>query len=319
MKKMYVFKQFNEVSHYKTVCHPLLPLCVHQTKTNLDKKTHLLVGILAAVSLIFISAATANAQDTATSVPNNELQLILTDKLFETEGIALCPDGKLYTIDGKNGNMVEVVDDATVKVFAEGFDGAAGLACGHDGRLYVADYKAGSVSVVSADGKERKVLASDFKTPNGIAAASDGTVYVSDSTAGTVFEIAPDGTVEKFLTGINFANGLLLSPDESLLYVAQTTPNKVIVAMLNGKNKGKKKTYASKLQMVDGIAFDDEGNLYACLFSTGDIAKVDKEGVVTILASGLYTPASPVVKNGALYITSVLGKGLYIIPLEIKK
>jgi hypothetical protein len=73
------------------------------------------------------------------------------------------------------------------------------------------------------------------------------------------------------------------------------------------------------MQMVDGITSDADGNLYGCLFSKGDIAKVDKDGVMTIIASGLYTPATPVVKNGALYITTLKGKGLYKIPLEEKK
>ncbi|HOO57208.1 MAG TPA: SMP-30/gluconolactonase/LRE family protein [bacterium] len=275
------------------------------------------IFILIAIAFFLLFPGTSHAQSSSSPGQSSEAQIILADKLSESEGIALCPDGKLFTIDGVKGDIVEVVDDTTLKTIAGGFDGAAGLACGHDGTLYAAGYDSGSVLMISADGKTKKVIASGFKTPNGIIAAADGTVYMSDSTSGMVYGISPDGTVEKLLSGINFANGLSLSPDGKLLYIAQTTPHKVIVTLLSGKNRGKKKTYASKLQMVDGITFDDDGNLYACLFSSGEIAKVDREGTITIIASGLYTPATPVVKNGTLYITSVLGKGLYKIPLEI--
>ncbi|MFA6451549.1 MAG: SMP-30/gluconolactonase/LRE family protein [bacterium] len=274
-----------------------------------------LFAISIAASFVIAASAATLAQ---TAKGPGAAQTILADKLTATEGIAVCPDGKMYTID--NGSKIyEVVDDTTVKLFAEGLTKAAGLACGPKGDLYAAEYGAGSVAMVSADGKTKKTLASGFKNPNGIAAASDGSVYMSDSTAGVVVKILPDGTVEKLLDGINFANGLLLSPDESLLYIAQTTPNKVIVTPLAGENKGKKKTYASKLSMVDGITGDADGNLYACLFSKGEIAKVDKDGVITIIASGLYSPATPVIKDGALYITAVVGKGLYKIPLAAEK
>jgi len=277
--------------------------------------------IIAAIALIIIVSAAARALATSDSATASGTQILFTDKLNGTEGMALCPDGKMFTIEngGDNAKIYEVVDDNTLKLFAGGYNGPAGLACGPNDDLYIAEYSAGNVDYISADGKTKKVLASGFKNPNGIVAASDGSVYMSDSTAGTVTKITADGKVEKFLTGINFANGLLLSPDESLLYIAQTTPNKVIVTPLSGENKGKKKTYASKLSMVDGITADADGNLYACLFSKGEIAKVGKDGAITIIASGLFTPASPVIKNGALYITIARGKGLYKIPLPEKK
>jgi gluconolactonase len=278
------------------------------------------VLILTAFCIAILTVA-ALAQTSPESKLTDGAKVILADKLTGTEGIALCPDGKMFTVEngGDTGKVFEVVDDNTVKLFAEGYKGPAGIACGPKGDLYIAGYGEGNVAFISADGKTKKILASGFKTPNGIAAASDGSVYMSDSTSGIVVKITPDGTVEKLLDGINFANGLLLSPDESLLYIAQTTPNKVIVTPLTGENKGKKKTYATKMQMVDGITADADGNLYGCLFSKGDIAKVDKAGVLTIIAAGLYTPATPVVKNGALYITALKGKGLYKIPLDNEK
>lgn len=281
---------------------------------NLLKRAGMLMAV---ASFAFSFTAPLNAISEEKKAESGAT-VILADALDGSEGIALCPDSRLFVVDAKSGDMLEVVDDANTKLFAEGFKGAAGLACGADGTIYSADYSTGGVSSISPDGKTKKLIAGGFKTPNGIAVASDGTVYMSDSTAGIVHKISPDGTAEKFLEGINFANGLLLSADESLLYVAQTTPNKIIVAMLKGENSGKKKTYASKLQMVDGIAADAEGNIYACLFSTGDIVKVGKDGAAEVIASGLRSPATPAIKNGVLYATSVLGKGLIKLPLNQK-
>lgn len=242
--------------------------------------------------------------------------LILADKLKETEGIALCPDGKLFTIENGSGKVYEIVDDDTVKQIAEGFNHPAGMACGPDNTLYVAAYGDGNVVALSPDGKKKEIIASGFKTPNGIAVAADGSVYMSDSSGGDVVRIVPGGEKETVLNGVSFANGLLLKDKDGSLLIAQTTANKIIETPLAGENKGKKKTVVKGLTMVDGITGDDGGNIYACLYSKGEIAAVDPEGNIRIIASKFETPATPVLKNGFLYITTLKGKGLYKLPLK---
>jgi hypothetical protein len=66
--------------------------------------------------------------------------------------------------------------------------------------------------------------------------------------------------------------------------------------------------------MADGIV--RHGNyFYVCLYAEGKVARIGADGNVTIIAEGLKSPASPAVHNGALYVTSLNGKGIYKIPL----
>jgi len=267
----------------------------------------------AALSILAITAAFLFASISASA--QTGAQLILEDKISGSEGIALCPDGKLFAVENGSGKIFQVIDDENVSLFSEGHARAAGIACGPGGDIFVADYGSGTVSVVSADGKDKKVLAGGFKTPNGIAVSADGTVYMSGSTSGIVHEISPDGKAERLLEGVSFANGLLISPDGKMLYIAQTTAGKIVAAPLDGPNRGKKITFASKLKMADGITGTVDGTIYACLFSSGEIAKAVKGADPEIIASGLKTPATPVFKDGSLYITSLTGSGLYKVPL----
>jgi sugar lactone lactonase YvrE len=269
-------------------------------------------------TISFIAAAIFLFASNCSSAQTAALH-ILSDKISGSEGIALCPDGKLFAVENGSGKIFQIIDDENVSLFSEGHERAAGIACGPNGDIFVADYGAGTVSVVSADGKSKKTLAVGFKTPNGIAVSPDGTIYMSDSTSGIVYEMSADGKTERLLDGVSFANGLLISPDGKMLYVAQTTAGKIIVAPLDGPNRGKKATFASKLKMADGITGTGDGAIYVCLFSSGEIAKAVKGADPEIIASGLQTPATPVVKDGFLYITSLTGTGIYKILLPKEK
>ncbi len=176
------------------------------------------LSILAISAAFLIASISASAQTGA--------KLILADKISGSEGIALCPDGKLFAVENGSGKIFQIIDDENVSLFSTGHERAAGIACGPGGDIFVADYGSGTVSVVSVDGKQKKTLAVGFKTPNGIAVSADGTVYMSDSTSGIVHEISPDGKAERLLDGVAFANGLLISPDGKMLYIAQTTAGK---------------------------------------------------------------------------------------------
>lgn len=243
--------------------------------------------------------------------------LILADQLSTTEGIAVCPDGSMFTAENGSGKVFQVVDDETVKLYAEGLKRPAGLACGEGNVLYAAGYGDGAVLKIKPGEKEHTVVATGFKNPNGIIVGPDGAVYMSDSTSGIVYRIGADGKQEKLLDGITFANGLYI--DGGNLYIAQTTPNKITMTPLSGENKGKKKTFAKNLTMVDGITGDGAGNIYACLYAKGEVAVVDKEGKATVIASGLGSPATPAIKGGFLYVTTLNGKGLFRIKLAAGK
>jgi sugar lactone lactonase YvrE len=248
-----------------------------------------------------------------------EAKLILENKLQTTEGLTLCPGNKLFTVENSTGIIYEVVDDETVKPFTKGIDHPAGMACDAEGNLYVVEFNKGNLLRISPDAKKRETLASGLKQPNGVTVAADGTIYVSESEAGKVTIVKKSGEKEILVDGVQYANGLVLDEKAQRIYIVSTLGNKVVISPTAGENKGKKKTFAKVAQAPDGITGDTAGNFYVCVYGDGKIARMDSKGNVEIIATGLKSPATPVLKDNALYITSLNGKGLYKIVLPENK
>lgn len=264
------------------------------------------------LALIFIAASTGSARAAA----DNAATLILADKLEKTEGAAVCPDGALYVTETARGRVVEIVEnDTALKIIAEGFKTPSGLACDPKGVLYLAEYGSGNVLSIDVKTGKTSVVMNGLKTPNAVVVAANGTIFASDTDGAAVYAIAPGGEKEKILEKINYANGLALSGDEQLLYVNSTMDNKVYVTPAEGPNRGKKKTFAKGLITADGITPHGDG-FYVCQFSKGDVSEVSANGESVAIATGMTAPASPVVKDGYLYVTSLTGTGIYKIKLE---
>ena len=246
----------------------------------------------------------------------SKAELLFEDSLALTEGIATCPDGSLYVVENGNGILYRIKSDTELEKVQEGFKHPAGLACDADNNLYVLEYGTGDIHVLplGEEGGEARVL-SGFTTPNAAIVASDGTLYVAESDPGRVVTVDADGNITELVDGMQHANGMAFNDDESILYINATLANKIFMTPLTGEHKGKKKTFQGKMQMVDGLVRDADGAMYACLFATGKVVRIGADGEVATLASGLSSPASPAIHNGALYVTSLQGKGINKIPL----
>lgn len=245
-------------------------------------------------------------------------KVLFEDKLDSTEGIAVCPDGSMFVGENKTGKIHKIVSDDKLELYHEGATYPAGLACGPDNTLYVLEYKDGNVTALKRGDKgvTATKAATGLRTPNGAIVRSDGTVFISESDTGRIVTISPDGKVSEFTKGIMYANGMVLSGDEKTLFVASTTGNRVYAVALDGEGKGKKKPFAKNTKMVDGMVRDSEGNIYACLFAEGRVVKIDTAGELKLVAEGMKATATPALKDGALYVTNLSGKGIYKIDLK---
>jgi len=270
----------------------------------------LILTLLAAAVVVCGAALPVRAAD-------RNWELLFGEKLDKTEGIAACPNGRLFVAENERGAVYEILSDTEIAVVAEGLARPAGMACSQDNTLYVLLYADGmAVSLTfGEDGVEQKTVSDKLKTPNAAIVVSDGTVYISETDNGRVV-ILKDGAPEELVGGIPYANGLALSDDETMLYINSTTGGKVYVTPLIGENKGKKKTIAKAIQMVDGIVRAADGTLYVASYAKGDIVAIDADGNTTVVASGLTSPASPTIWNGALYVTSLNGNGVYKVAID---
>ncbi|MFN2375111.1 MAG: SMP-30/gluconolactonase/LRE family protein [Candidatus Binatia bacterium] len=117
-----------------------------------------------------------------------------------------------------------------------------------------------------------------YHSPNDLAVRSDGTIYFTDPQYGIgdhgqpvelgfngLFRVAPGGMVTAAWMGGLAAgpNGVVLSPDEDVLYMSDTAAGQVLSWDVNpdGSLSGQQ-TFASGLVTPDGMCMDSRGNLF---------------------------------------------------------
>lgn len=191
------------------------------------------------------------------------------------EGPAFDAAGNLYCVDIPWGRVFRVDPNGAFTLIAE-YDGEPnGLKVLPDGSLLIADYKNGLVSCDPATGTITPVLArvrlERLKALNDLTVARDGTVFFTDQgltglhdPTGRVFRMRTDGMVDCLIDNVPSPNGLVLSPDESVLYVAVTRANAIWrVPLMRDGTVAKVGLY---IQLSggggpDGIAMDGQGRL----------------------------------------------------------
>ena len=161
---------------------------------------------------------------------------VLASGYGRTEGPLWHPGGYATFVDLENSRLMRWDTNGEVSVVREGTGEGNGCTFDRNGNLIMcegADHRrvtrmdaGGNVTVVAErwDGKR-------FHKPNDVICRSDGTLYFTDpglrlpaelremDFAG-VFRVDPQGNVHLATDQCVYPNGLALSPDESVLYVA---------------------------------------------------------------------------------------------------
>ena len=154
------------------------------------------------------------------------------------EGPAFDRDGNLYCVDIPWGRVFRVTPKGEFTLVAE-YDGEPnGLTFHRDGRIFIADYKHGIVTLDPATGKVSpfvtRVRLERLKAVNDLTFASNGDIYFTDQgltgwhdQTGRVFRVRASGEVDCLLDNVPSPNGLVLDPSETVLYVAVTRANAI--------------------------------------------------------------------------------------------
>jgi gluconolactonase len=188
-----------------------------------------------------------------------------------------------------------------------------------NGHLFVADGDCGILDI-SPDGSIR-VAASEwqgqrFRGPNDLVFAANGDLYFTDPREsdadhpiGNVFILRADGHVEWFAGGFQFPNGILLSDDGRILYLSETSPNRIWAFELGVDGHERARRVFALLQGglgPDGMAFGQDGNLYVAHFDKGVVAVLSPAGrVVAELPAGGTQPTNVAFWGSSLYVTEV--------------
>jgi len=213
--------------------------------------------MIAPTLFLALLASAPQDQDRAAAVvePSAKLETLWSEGTF-TEGGAKAADGSILFSD--IGNRIMRFDPKTsaTTVFREPSGRANGMIFDAEGRLIVAEgaNTGGNrrVTITEPNG-EIRVLAEGwegkrFNSPNDVAVDSKGRVYVTDPRyVGDepreldfegVFRIDPDGRVSLLETTAKKPNGILVSPDERTLYVADNGPGGRTLLALDLNDEG---------------------------------------------------------------------------------
>ena len=136
------------------------------------------------------------------------------------------------------GGSSKIAPDRQWSLAAE-YDGwPNGLKISPEGRILVADYRHGIMELDTTAARMRPVLASrnseSFRGCNDLHIAKNGDIYFTDQgqtglhdPTGRVYRLKADGRLDCLIdTGIS-PNGLVLDPNEAVLFVAMTRDNAV--------------------------------------------------------------------------------------------
>ena len=213
---------------------------------------------------------------------------LIRDLFQSTEGPIAMPDGSLLFTeqDAGDGALVKIDKDGSISTYLENTNRTIGLAYDPKGRLLGAQTRIPRVAVLAPT---RMTLASEggaqpLVYPNDLVADRKGGIYFTDQLnprfrppppgrKPLIFYIRPDGELVKVSEEVTRPNGVMLSPDEKILYA---TNGPVIVAF-DVQPDGTLRNFRTFATLVglprneagvvtggaDGIAVDAAGRFYA--------------------------------------------------------
>lgn len=205
-------------------------------------------------------------------LPGEDWELVAEGYKF-TEGPAVNARGEVFFNDVPSSKTYKIAADGKVSVFLEDSQKGDGQAFGPDGRLYAV--AGGAEQIIAYDEAGKGTTIADGFRGNDLVVRHDGSVYVTEPgwdgrQPSKIWYISPKGEKKVVDTGLKFSNGLTLSPDQSLLYVADSRTHWVYSYQVqaDGSLAHKQKYYHLHVpdtaddSGADGMRTDRDGRLY---------------------------------------------------------
>lgn len=217
------------------------------------------------------------------------------------EGPAFDRAGNLYVCDIPYGRIFRIDPQSNWRLLAE-YDGwPNGLALHADGSLWIADYRLGLLRLPAAQleqgcGSRPETLlghrnSESFKGLNDLTFDAAGNCYFTDQgqtglhdPTGRVYRLRPDGRLDLLLANAPSPNGLALSADGTVLFVAVTRGNAIWRAPLLPDGSVSKVGEFQRFfgsSGPDGMAVDSQGRLVVAHASLGGAFVLNGRGEVT--------------------------------------
>jgi sugar lactone lactonase YvrE/enterochelin esterase-like enzyme len=219
-----------------------------------------------------IKAGAGSPQLKEILLPGEDWQLVGEGYKF-TEGAAASEAGVVYYNDIPNEKTYKLDADGKPSVFIDGSSRSNGQAFGPDGKLYAV--LMGKEQVVKYDGERKPTVVAEGFRGNDLVVRHDGSLFVTQpgwdgKSPSQIWYISPTGEKKVVDSGLIFSNGITVSPDQSLLYVADSRTHWVYSYQIqpDGSLAHKQKYYhlhvpdTSDDSGADGMRCDKDGRLW---------------------------------------------------------
>jgi sugar lactone lactonase YvrE len=185
-----------------------------------------------------------------------------------SEGPAVDLAGNLYFTDTFRNRIHRINAEGKAEVFVDASGATNGLMFGPDGRLYGCQNGKKRITAWDSSGKET-AIAEDVQS-NDLVVTRSGGVYFTDPGKHQVWYVAPGGEKRVVDRGLNYPNGLILTPDQGTLVVVDMQREYLYTFRVgpDGSLSLKQpyctmRTLPGKIECgADGMTVDSEGRIY---------------------------------------------------------
>lgn len=251
-------------------------------------KSVLWISLTGVVLTLVAGSVDSQAAAKGLTAPGAKLEKIASGCKF-TEGPAWDGKGNLYFSDGPNNRIMVYREGGRAKVWKTNARSANGMLFDARGRLITCNSQQGAggrtVTRYEKNGKvtllAERYQGKKLNSPNDLAIDREGRIYFTDPRYGeldgmeqdkqAVYRIEEGGKLTRVIDDVQVPNGILITPDNKTLYVADNSPNegenRTLIAYniaRDGKVTRRKVLYdLEKERGMDGMVLDVDGNIYA--------------------------------------------------------
>ncbi|RYY25628.1 MAG: gluconolactonase [Chitinophagaceae bacterium] len=204
-------------------------------------------------------------------IPGQNWELVGEGYKF-TEGTAADEKGRMFFQDIPNSKTYSIDEKGNPVPLTLNSKRAAGTSYGADGNRYVAATETKQVISYDINGKEK--LIADSVAGNDLVVAQNGNIYVTSPNGsdkpGNIILIRTNGQKLVVDAGLKFPNGIAITPDQSQLYVTESTSHWVwIYSILPDGTLTNRQRYGwlhepdtRENAWADGLKCDTAGRVY---------------------------------------------------------
>lgn len=220
------------------------------------------------------------------------MEIIFSDLNFP-EGPCFDSKGNIWLVEKDAGNLVLINDQLNKRLKVGGAPN--GIAIDKNDLVWFCDSKQNSIRTFDPTSEKTTTIIDNFegealKMPNDLTFDQHGNLLFTcpgdslDDNTGYICCLTPNRKLFKIFEGMFYPNGLALNKEQSHLFVAETGTQQIWKFEWDNESKQLKNrtlfTETGGEIGPDGIAFDEDGNLYVAVYGSGKVKVWDETGML---------------------------------------